>query len=117
MDSPEGLAVNSKLGSVFETWAVNYVHQQFATLAIPPSTYHWRTSGGAEVDLIIEKNGKLYPLEMKCKTNLTKIDLTGLKAFRETYDKKDIMPGLIIYAGSEPYQLDENTLAIPWNLI
>jgi predicted AAA+ superfamily ATPase len=117
VDSPEGLAVNSKLGSVFETWAVNYVHQQFATLAIPPSTYHWRTSGGAEVDLIIEKNGKLYPLEMKCKTNLTKIDLTGLKAFRETYDKKDIMPGLIIYAGSEPYQLDENTLAIPWNLI
>ena len=117
IDSPEGLAVNPKLGAIFETWVVNYIHQQFATLRTLPNTYHWRTSGGAEVDLIIEKNGKLYPIEMKCKTNLTKADLTGLKAFRETYDKNDIMPGLVIYAGFEPYQLDENTLAIPWNLI
>lgn len=115
--SPEGLSINPKLGSIFETWAVNYIHQQFATLPIFPSTYHWRTSGGAEIDLIIENNGKLYPIEIKCKTNLSKADLTGMKAFRETYDKKNIMPGLVIYAGSEPYQLDENTLAIPWNLI
>jgi len=53
---------------------------------------------------------------MKCKTNLTKSDLTGLKAFRETYQKQ-VMPGLVIYAGSEVYKLDEFTLAIPWSLI
>jgi len=27
------------------------------------------------------------------------------------------MPGLIFYAGSEAYKLDENTLALPWNLL
>jgi len=117
IESPESLAKSPKLGFIFETWAVNYIHQQFATLSVPPKTYHWRTSGGAEVDLILERSGKLYPIEMKCKTHLSRADLSGLKAFRETYSKNEIMPGLVIYAGSECYQLDENTLAIPWNLL
>ncbi|MEI8365843.1 MAG: ATP-binding protein [Parachlamydiaceae bacterium] len=116
IDSPEGLAKSPKLGAIFETWAINYIHQQFATLPVAPHTYHWRTGGGAEVDLIIEKAGNLYPIEMKCKTHLSKGDLTGLKAFRETYQKQ-VMQGLVIYAGSEVYKLDEHTLAIPWNLI
>lgn len=116
IESPESLAKSPKLGAIFETWVVNYIHQQFATLSVAPHTYHWRTAGGAEVDLIIEKAGKLYPIEMKCKTNLSRADLTGLKSFRETYQKQ-VMPGLVIYAGSEIYKLDEFTLAIPWNLI
>jgi uncharacterized protein len=107
--------MNPKLGSVFETWAVNYIHEQFATMSVPPNAYHWRTSGGAKVDLILERGGKLYPIEMRCKTNLSKRDLTGLKAFRETY--KNVMPGLVIYAGAEVYKLDEHTTAIPWNLL
>ncbi len=117
IESPEGLAKSPKLGALFETWAINYIHQQFATLSPAPLSYHWRTSGGAEVDLILERSGKLYPIEMKCKTVLTKNDLSGLAAFRETYSKSKVMPGLIIYAGSEVYKLDEHTLAIPWNLL
>ncbi len=117
IESPESLAKNPKLGFIFETWAINYVQQQFASLAVSPKTYHWRTSGGAEVDLILERSGKLYPIEMKCKTHLSRADLSGLKAFRETYSKNEIMTGLIIYAGSEVYKLDEHTLAIPWNLL
>lgn len=117
IDSPEALAINPKLGAIFETWVINYIHQQFSTLATIPNTYHWRSAGGAEVDLILEWRGNLYPIEIKCKTNLSKSDLTGLKAFRETYAKNTIMQGAVIYAGSEVYKLDDNTLAIPWNLI
>jgi hypothetical protein len=117
IESPESLAVNPKLGSIFETWVVNAIHQQFASLPVHPNTYHWRTAGGAEIDLVLERGGKLYPIEIKCKTNLTKGDLRGLKAFRETYPNSEIMTGLIIYAGTECYKLDAETLAIPWNLL
>jgi predicted AAA+ superfamily ATPase len=117
IDSPESLAKNPKLGAIFETWGVNYIHQQFSTLATPPKVYHWRTNAGAEVDLILEKNGKLYPIEMKCKTNLSRNDLSGLRAFRETYANQEIAPALVLYAGTEVYKLDEHTLAIPWNLV
>ena len=49
--------------------------------------------------------------------NLTKSDLTGLNAFRKTYPHKKVQPALIVYAGSEVYQLDDQTLAIPWTLL
>lgn len=115
IDSPEALAINPRLGSIFETWVINYIHQQFASLAVSPNTYHWRTAAGAEIDLVIERNGKIYPVEIKCKTNLTKADLSGHRAFRQTYTNNNVMPGLIIYAGSECYWLDPQTLAVPWN--
>jgi uncharacterized protein len=115
ISSPDALAVSPMLGAMFETCAVNDVLRQFITLAVPPQAYHWRTGGGAEVDLVLERDGKLYPLEVKCKSHLTKHDTRGLRAFRETYPKARIMTGLIIYAGRECYRVDENTVALPWN--
>ncbi len=79
--------------------------------------YHWRTNGGAEVDLIIALDNKLFPIEIKMQTTLNKYDARGLKAFRQAYATKgpQIMPGLIIYAGTDCYRIDEHTIALPWN--
>lgn len=117
IESPDSLLASPRLGAIFETWVINYIQQQFSTLDVPPNCYHWRTAAGAEVDLILEKAGKLYPIEIKCKTNVNKSDLTGLRAFRETYRESEIMPALLIYIGKEPYKLDEHTTAIPWSLL
>ena len=117
IDTPESLAIHPRLGAIFETWVVNWIHQQCASIPLESFCYHWRTAGGAEVDLILEKNGALYPIEIKCKTNLTKADCSGLNAFRKSYPHRKIQPALIVYAGAEVYQLDEQTLAIPWRLL
>ncbi len=115
ISSPDALAVSTVLGSMFETWVVNEILRQAITLSMPPQAYHWRTGGGAEVDLVLDRDGKLYPIEVKCKTNLTKHDTRGLRAFRETYKKSRIMVGLIVYAGNGCYRLDSNTIALPWD--
>jgi predicted AAA+ superfamily ATPase len=115
VSSPEALLVNPLLGAMFETWTVNAVLRQCITLPVPPQAYHWRTSGGAEVDLVLEWDGKLYPIEVKCKTTVGKHDTRGLRAFRETYSSRQVMPGLIIYAGRECYRVDGSTIALPWN--
>ncbi len=116
ISSPDALAVSPILGAIFETWVVNEVLRQGMTLSMPPHAYHWRTGGGAEVDLIVERDGMLYPIEVKCKTNLSKHDARGLRAFRETYENARIMTGLVIYAGNECYRIDEHTIALPWNI-
>ena len=115
ISSPEALAVNPLLGSLFETWAINDIQKQFVTLSTAPKMYHWRTSAGAEVDLLLERDGKFYPIEIKCKTNLTSKDTRGIKAFRETYPKLNIMTGLIIYAGDTCYKVNDNVIALPWD--
>ncbi len=115
ISSPDALAVSPVLGAMFETWVANEILRQTITLNMPPQAYHWRTAGGAEVDLVLDRDGKLYPIEVKCKTNLTKHDTRGIRAFRETYEKSRIMTGLIVYAGKDCYRIDRNTIALPWN--
>ncbi len=117
ISSPDALAVNPLLGSLFESWAVNNLQRVSALLPTPPHLYHWRTTGGAEVDLVMELDGRLFPIEMKCKTNLNRHDTRGLRAFRETYGEEKVAPGLIVYAGQDCYQLNEFTTAIPWQAL
>ena len=93
--SPQALAANPLLGALFE----NFISMNLLKLAniIPtvPYVYHWRTIAGAEVDLIFERDGKLFPIEIKYREQLTKKDVRGLQAFYETYPKQQIMPGVI----------------------
>jgi predicted AAA+ superfamily ATPase len=76
--------------------------------------YHWRTAAGAEVDLVFEMDGKLYPVEIKAKSTVKGHDTRGIRAFRETYGER-AQPGVIIYAGRDCYRINEHALAIPWN--
>ena len=97
---------------------VNQVRRLASTLDVEPAIYHWRTSAGAEVDLILEIDGKLYPIEMKCKSHVTSRDTRGIRAFVETYGKsRQVMPGLIIYAGETSYAINDLAWAIPWNTL
>jgi uncharacterized protein len=116
ISSPDTLAVSPLRGPLFESWVTNLILRMSSNLSMPPQFYHWRTSGGAEVDLILELDGCLFPIEMKCKTNLTQHDTRGLRAFRETYGTK-VAPAIIVYAGHECFQLNETTTAIPWHAL
>lgn len=116
VSSEEALGVNPRMGALFETAVVQNIYNQSLCLEMPPNFYHWRTYAGAEVDLILEKNGLLYPIEIKCKSHLQKKDLRGFRAFREAYPSGQIGLSLVIYAGDECYYLDDQTLALPWNV-
>jgi len=114
LESPESLATSPRFGAIFETWCVNMLLAHANALQVPPVAYHWRTSAGAEVDLVFERGGRLYPIEMKSSTRLGSQDLSGMRSFRATYTERDIAPGLVIYAGRDFFRLDDQTLAVPW---
>jgi predicted AAA+ superfamily ATPase len=115
LTSVEALSASPLRGALFETWVANGIRKQFATLSATPGMYHWRTAGGAEVDVVLDWNGFRYPIEIKCQTQLSGHDLRGIRAFRETYGTQ--VPGVIVYAGDCCRKLDATTLALPWNAI
>ncbi len=115
--SPQALALHPSLGSLFETWVVNHIHQLFAACPAAPAVHHWRVHSGAEVDLLLEANGCFYPIEIKCSQNLSRTDLHRFKAFREAHPKLRVMPNLIIHAGDESYLMDQETLALSWKAL
>jgi len=111
--SPESVVTSMKMGALFEGWVVNSIQEQFASVP-KANCYHWRAHSGAEVDLILERDGCLYPIEIKARSHPTRSDASGLRAFRKTYPHLKVMPGLVIHAGNESYLLDEETLAFSW---
>lgn len=115
ISSPDALARYPYLGALFETFIMNMISRFAESLPLAPHFYHWRTNGGAEVDLLLELNGSLYPIEIKCKTSLSKNDARGITALRATFPHVDIKPGLVIYAGNELYPITEHVFAFPWN--
>lgn len=115
IDDPISLAKHPRVGAVFETFMINTLCTYLKASPRQCSFYHWRTSHGQEVDLIIEHRGRLYPIEIKFKINLTSADFKGLKAFRETYSDKDVAPGVVLYAGDTCRYVAEDIIAVPWN--
>ena len=118
ISSAEALLVSPLLGSIFETWIYCELNKQSEVMNTKPNIYHWRTGAGAEVDFILEIDGKFFPIETKSATSLSKSDTSGIRAFNETYKGKiNIMTGLVIYAGSECFWLNDNVMALSWNTL
>lgn len=115
ISSADALAASPLLGAVFETILVNTLLNLAGVLTMPPLAWHWRTAAGAEVDLVFDRDGRLYPIEIKCKSNLTGNDARGIRAFSETYGDR-VQPGLILYAGQEVYRVSECATAVPWRV-
>lgn len=52
-------------GALFENYVISEILKQFLHRGRRPRLYYWRTSGGLEVDLLIEEKGELFPVECK----------------------------------------------------
>ena len=53
--------------------------------------FFWRTPQKYEVDIILEENGKIIPLEVKYKENITAKDLKNLLRFCERFNVKEAL--------------------------
>jgi len=65
------------------------------------------------VDLVLEVDGKLFPVEVKAASRLDGHSTRGLAAFRQTYGDR-VAGSLIVYAGREVYRPARDVLAVPW---
>jgi hypothetical protein len=86
-----------------------------ATLTTPPSLYHWRRHGGGEVDLLLERDGRLHPIEIKLTTRPTKGNTRGLMALRTAYPRQKIAAGMVICPIERAHRLNNTDYAIPWD--
>jgi hypothetical protein len=116
VSTPAALGGHPAWGPLFETAVAGEVRKQLSLLAPRPNLYHWRAHGGAEVDLLLERDGRFFPIEIKASTRLSTNDARGLAAFRETYPRLNIAPGLVLAPVETVFPLAKNAWAVPWDL-
>ncbi len=115
VSSPTALGGHPLVGALFETAVVAEIRKLASTLSTPPGIYHWRSHGGAEVDVLLERDGRFHPIEVKLSSRPSKKDTRGMAAFRDTYPHLDIAPGLVICPTDRFQRLNAFDCAMPWD--
>jgi predicted AAA+ superfamily ATPase len=115
ISTPDALAGHPAFGALFETTVVGDIRRQCAALSQAPVPHHWRSAGGAEVDLLLERDGVIYPIEIKAGTRIGRRDASGIEAFCKAYPHLRVAHGLVLAPIPAPFALTERVSAFPWN--
>ena len=98
-------------GRLFEQWVILETHRILDYKRSEASLYYWRTNHGAEVDLVIEKHGKIAgAFEIKATPNISGSHLSGIRAFR---DDNPGVPCYVVCTAPNAFEIDKVKI-IPW---
>lgn len=113
--SPETLESGAMNGAVLESYVVSEIFKSYYNSAKTPFAYYYRDKDMQEIDLIIEADGKLSPIEIK-KTASPASKLTNVF---KTLDKGNIERGTggILCMQEELMAFDNKNYIIPIRLI
>ncbi len=117
ISTPNAVSSHPAWGALFETAVFGEVRKAISLMSPRPILHHWRSAGGAEVDLLLERDGVFYPIEVKAASRPTRGDTSGITAFRKTYPRLRIAKGLVVAPCESMLPLSENDHAMPWDAI
>lgn len=109
--TPETLEVGAMNGAFFETYAVSEIIKSYWHNGKNPNIYFYRDKDKKEIDVILEENGFLYPLEIKKKSNPTLDDVKAFSLLKKFNMK--IGKGGVICMAPTHLPLTENINIIP----
>jgi predicted AAA+ superfamily ATPase len=96
VENPGQLATGVMRGPLFETWAVSEFVKYRCNHAVAPELYFWRDSTGREIDLLVERGGRLLPTEIKAGQTIAPDWLDSLTKFLQLSRGSD---SRLLYAG------------------
>ena len=98
-------------GRLFEQFMVQETNRRLDYSGLDYALYYWRTNHGAEVDLLIEVDGRLHKaIEFKSTAAIGRRDMTGFTSFHED---NPLVECCIVCLAPEPFSIDFVNV-IPW---
>lgn len=98
-------------GAMLETWVLVEILKSWSHNGRKAPVYFYRDHSKREVDLLIARDGTLYPIEIKKTASPGKDTIRNFRALDEL--NTPIGPGGLIYLAMEYLPLTGNTAAIP----
>lgn len=113
LKDPDHAAAGPLGGPIFETAVLLQIVKAFVNRGEEPQVHFWRTSAGAEVDLVVETSGKLIPIEMKLSATPRPAMASGIRSFQEDLGDK-AGQGFVIHPGDVRLPLAAKVVALPF---
>jgi hypothetical protein len=105
------LMAHPRMGQSWESMVIETLLRGLAAAGVDFRAYHYRTGGGAEVDLVLEGEFGLLPIEIK---HTQHIDARSLRALRDFVAERGCRYGLVINNDEAPRRLDEKLIGLPF---
>lgn len=113
---PEHASSGPMAGAIFETAVLSEIFKTIVHRGEEPNIYFWRTASGTEVDFILEREGKLIPIEVKHTATPRPAMGDGVRAFQTDMGGK-ASKGWLIYPGDMDIPLGTGVEAMPFGLL
>lgn len=117
ISTPSAIASHPAWGALFETAVFAEIRKAVALMSPLPVIHHWRTGAGAEVDLLLERDGTFFPIEVKAASRPSRGDTSGITAFRKTYPGLRVAKGIVVAPCEALTPLSERDWAMPWDAV
>ena len=110
---PEHAASGPMGGAILETAVVSEIYKTLIHSGIDPQIYFWRTLAGTEVDIVVESDRTLIPIEVKLSSTPRPAMALSLKTFQEDFGDR-AAPGYVIHTGDIRLPLGPGVIALPF---
>ena len=105
---------NPLKGAIFETMVVIEMVKKFTNKGLSPSLYFWRDKTGHEVDVIVEADEHLIPIEIKSGKTINTDYFKNLKYWNHL---SGMTKSILIYTGDQEQTRSDGTQIINWKNI
>jgi len=104
-------------GPILENFIVAEILKQISWAERRARLYHFRTSKGQEVDLVLETGDKkIVGVEIKRSASVSPSDFKGLKVLKDLSGKQ-FNAGFVLYTGDLAVRFDDDLFALPVSAI
>ena len=110
---PEHAASGPLGGAIMETAVVGEIVKTLTHRGMDPQIFFWRTTAGAEVDIVVETQGRLVPIEVKLSATPRPAMAGPIRRFHKDFGERT-MPGYVVHPGDVRLPLGEGVNALPF---
>lgn len=113
-NSPEALEAGAMSGAILETYCFAEILKSYWNNGLSPNFYYYRDKDKREIDLIIEQNGTLYPIEIKKSAAPREQDIKHFKVLDQFPLKKGHGALMCLMDKDIPINREVTALPISW---
>ena len=110
----DDLLAHPQMGHSWEAMVIENIIRGLNAQGVVFDYFHYRTGAGAEVDLVLEGEFGLLPIEIKYKQKVTLRELKGIRDFIEEYQ---CPYGIVISNNERLGLIDDKLLNVPFSYV
>jgi hypothetical protein len=111
--SAEHAASGPMGGAILETAVVTEIFKSYWHQGLEPQVYFWRTATGTEVDVVVQREDQLIPIEVKLSATPNPGMARGIEAFRKDF-LKQATKGYVVHTGDVRLPLGPGAVSWPF---